>query len=160
MQLEFHQIDAFTDRPFRGNPAVVYRLDAWLEDELMQRIAAEHNQAETAFTVREGSGWRIRWFTPACEVPLCGHATLATAHALFELYGEPGERLEFSCMSGALAVAREAGWLVLDFPAMGLEPADMAAEVGTILGQPVQAVQVGKELLALLVVRLHGTVLR
>ena len=93
MQLEFHQIDAFTDRPFRGNPAVVYRLDAWLEDELMQRIAAEHNQAETAFTVREGSGWRIRWFTPACEVPLCGHATLATAHALFELYGEPGERL-------------------------------------------------------------------
>ena len=125
MQLEFHQIDAFTDRPFRGNPAVVYRLDAWLEDELMQRIAAEHNQAETAFTVREGSGWRIRWFTPACEVPLCGHATLATAHALFELYGEPGERLEFSCMSGALAVAREAGRLVLDFPAMGLEPADL-----------------------------------
>ena len=150
MQLEFHQIDAFTDRPFRGNPAVVYRLDAWLEDELMQRIAAEHNQAETAFTVREGSGWRIRWFTPACEVPLCGHATLATAHALFELYGETGERLEFSCMSGALAVAREAGRLVLDFPAMGLEPADMAAEVATILGQPVQAVQVGKELLALL----------
>ncbi len=150
MQLEFHQIDAFTDRPFRGNPAVVYRLDTWLEDELMQRIAAEHNQAETAFTVREGSGWRIRWFTPACEVPLCGHATLATAHALFELYGEPGERLEFSCMSGALAVAREAGRLVLDFPAMGLEPADMASEVATILGQPVQAVQVGKELLALL----------
>ena len=58
MQLEFHQIDAFTDRPFRGNPAVVYRLDAWLEDELMQRIAAEHNQAETAFTVREGSPTR------------------------------------------------------------------------------------------------------
>lgn len=150
MQLEFHQIDAFTDRPFRGNPAVVYRLDTWLEDELMQRIAAEHNQAETAFTVREGSGWRIRWFTPACEVPLCGHATLATAHALFELYGEAGECLEFSCLSGALAVAREAGRLILDFPAMGLEPADMAAEVGAILGQPVQAVQVGKELLALL----------
>ena len=150
MQLEFHQIDAFTDRPFRGNPAVVYRLDAWLEDELMQRIAAEHNQAETAFTVREGSGWRIRWFTPACEVPLCGHATLATAHVLFELYGEPGERLEFSCLSGDLSVGREAGRLVLDFPAMGLEPADMASEVATILGQPVQAVQVGKELLALL----------
>ena len=84
MQLEFHQIDAFTDRPFRGNPAVVYRLDTWLEDELMQRIAAEHNQAETAFTVREGSGWRIRWFTPACEVPRCGHATRATAHVLFD----------------------------------------------------------------------------
>ncbi|XQE68401.1 PhzF family phenazine biosynthesis protein [Pseudomonas sp. P3C3] len=150
MQLEFHQIDAFTDRPFRGNPAVVYRLDAWLEDELMQRIAAEHNQAETAFTVREGEGWRIRWFTPSCEVPLCGHATLATAHALFELYGETAERLQFSCLSGDLSVGREAGRLVLDFPAMGLQPADMAAEVAVILGQPVQAVQVGKELLAVL----------
>lgn len=150
MQLEFHQIDAFTDRPFRGNPAVVYRLDAWLEDDLMQRIAAEHNQAETAFTVREGAGWRIRWFTPSCEVPLCGHATLAAAHALFELYGERGERLEFSCLSGMLAVNREAGRLELDFPAMSLEPAEMAVEVGAILGQPVQAVQVGKELLAVL----------
>ncbi|WP_043309329.1 PhzF family phenazine biosynthesis protein [Pseudomonas sp. ML96] len=150
MQLEFHQIDAFTDRPFSGNPAVVYRLDAWLEDELMQRIAAEHNQAETAFTVREGAGWRIRWFTPACEVPLCGHATLATAHALFQLYGEPGERLEFSCMSGALAVSRDGGRLVLDFPAIRLEPAQMAEQVGAILGQRVLAVQVGKELLAVL----------
>ncbi|WP_394561247.1 PhzF family phenazine biosynthesis protein [Aquipseudomonas alcaligenes] len=150
MQLEFHQIDAFTDRPFSGNPAVVYRLDAWLEDELMQRIAAEHNQAETAFTVREGAGWRIRWFTPACEVPLCGHATLATAHALFQLYDEPGERLEFSCMSGALAVSRDGGRLVLDFPAIRLEPVDMAEQVSTILGQRVLAVQGGKELLAVL----------
>lgn len=150
MHLEFHQIDAFTDRPFRGNPAVVYCLDCWLEDELMQRIAAEHNQAETAFTVREGDGWRIRWFTPAGEVPLCGHATLATAHALFELYGEPGERLQFACLSGALAVGRENGRLVLDFPAMWLEPATIGAQVGAILGQRVQAVQVGKELLAVL----------
>jgi len=150
MQLEFHQIDAFTDRPFRGNPAVVYRLEAWLEDELMQRIAAEHNQAETAFTVREGAGWRIRWFTPECEVPLCGHATLATAHALFELYGEPGERLQFVCMSGALAVSRESGRLVLDFPAMSLQAVAMEAEVAAILGQPVVAVQGGKELLAVL----------
>jgi PhzF family phenazine biosynthesis protein len=150
MQLEFHQIDAFTDRPFSGNPAVVYRLDAWLEDELMQRIAAEHNQAETAFTVREGAGWRIRWFTPACEVPLCGHATLATAHALFELYDEPGERLEFVCMSGALAVSRENGRLVLDFPAMSLGPVALETEMAVILGQPVLAVQGGKELLVVL----------
>jgi len=148
MPLAFHQIDAFSDRPFRGNPAVVYRLDAWLEDELMQRIAAEHNQAETAFSVREGDAWRIRWFTPECEVPLCGHATLATAHALFELYGEPGERIDFVCLSGALAVTREDGRLVLDFPAMRLEPAPLAERVGAILGQRVLAVQVGKELLA------------
>lgn len=150
MSLEFHQIDAFTDRPFHGNPAVVYRLDAWLDEALMQRIAAEHNQAETAFVVREGAAWRIRWFTPACEVPLCGHATLASAHALFTLYDEPGERLDFVCQSGALAVTREAGRLVLDFPAMTMEPAAMESELATILGQPVQAVRLGKELLAVL----------
>ena len=150
MPLEFHQIDAFTDQPFRGNPAVVYRLDAWLDEELMQRIAAEHNQAETAFTVREGDGWRIRWFTPACEVPLCGHATLATAHALFDLFGEPGERLDFVCLSGALAVARENGRLVLDFPAMWLEPAPLAEQVAAILGHRVLEVRAGKELLAVL----------
>lgn len=86
MQLEFHQVDAFSDRPFSGNPAMVYRLDAWLADELMQKIAAEHNLAETAFVVREGQGWHIRWFTPTTEVPLCGHATLASAYVLFEIY--------------------------------------------------------------------------
>ena len=70
MQLDFHQVDAFSKHAFRGNPAMVYRLDAWLGDELMQQIAAEHNLAETAFMVKEGSHWHIRWFTPAAEVPL------------------------------------------------------------------------------------------
>ncbi len=128
MQLEFHQVDAFAARPFSGNPAVVYRLDAWLADSLMQQIAAEHNQAETAFVVREGAQWHIRWFTPTAEVPLCGHATLATAHVLFECYGEPGERLDFICQSGSLSVAREQGRLVLDFPA--IEAAEVAVRVG------------------------------
>lgn len=127
MQLEFHQIDAFSDRPFGGNPAVVYRLDGWLADELMQRIAAEHNQAETAFLVREGMVWHIRWFTPTVEVPLCGHGTLAAAHVLFNLYNEPGERIDFICKSGSLSVSREAGRLVLDFPAT------MPQEVGVNL---------------------------
>lgn len=148
MQLDFHQVDAFSDRPFAGNPAMVYRLDAWLDDDLMQRIAAEHNLAETAFVVREGEAWRIRWFTPACEVPLCGHATLASAHVLFAVYGEPGERLDFVCRSGALAVSREDERLVLDFPAQYLQPVELAEEVGQILGQRVLSVQVGKELLA------------
>ena len=117
MQLEFHQVDAFSSRPFSGNPAVVYRLDAWLADELMQMIATEHNLSETAFVVREGEAWRIRWFTPSVEVALCGHATLAAAHVLFEVYDEPGERLEFISRSGALRVNREDERLVLDFPA-------------------------------------------
>jgi PhzF family phenazine biosynthesis protein len=150
MHLQFHQIDAFTSRPFSGNPAMVYRLDAWLADSLMQQIAAEHNLAETAFVVREGAVWHIRWFTPTTEVPLCGHATLATAHVLFELYGEPGERLDFICKSGALSVAREAGRLVLDFPT--LQAAEIAVSVALeqALGVPVLAARQGNELLAVL----------
>ena len=113
MELEFHQVDAFSDRPFSGNPAMVYRLDSWLADDLMQRIAAEHNLAETAFLVREVQGWHIRWFTPTTEVPLCGHATLASAHVLFEVYGEPSERIDFIGKTGALSVTRENGRLLL-----------------------------------------------
>ena len=150
MSLEFHQVDAFTDQPFRGNPAVVYRLDAWLDDELMQRIAAEHNQAETAFVVREGQQWHIRWFTPTTEVPLCGHATLATAHVLFEVYGEPGARLDFTCMSGALAVSREQGRLELDFPVSQAGNAIGTDELERALGQSVVAAYEGKELLVVL----------
>ncbi len=119
MPLEFHQVDAFTDQFFRGNPAAVYRLDSWPADELLQRIATEHNLSETAFVVWEEDTWRIRWFTPRTEVPLCGHATLAAAHILFEVYGEAGDRLEFISQSGVLRVFREAdGLLALDFPAL------------------------------------------
>ncbi|VXB85935.1 putative enzyme [Pseudomonas sp. 8AS] len=150
MHLEFHQIDAFTDRPFSGNPAVVYRLDAWLADGLMQQIAAEHNQAETAFVVREGAGWHIRWFTPTVEMPLCGHATLASAYALFELYDEPGERLDFSCLSGALSVSRDNGRLILDFPLAQASETVVSIELEQALGQPVLAALQGNELLAVL----------
>lgn len=150
MHLQFHQIDAFTSRPFSGNPAMIYRLDAWLADSLMQQIAAEHNLAETAFVVREGAVWHIRWFTPSTEVPLCGHATLATAHVLFELYGEPGERLDFTCKSGALSVTREAGRLVLDFPALQAAEVAVSVELEQALGVPVLAARQGNELLAVL----------
>ena len=119
MPLEFHQVDAFTDQLFRGNPAAVYRLDSWPADELLQRIATEHNLSETAFVVQEGDTWRIRWFTPRTEVPLCGHATLAAAHILFEVYGEVGDRLAFISQAGVLRVFREGdGLLALDFPAL------------------------------------------
>jgi len=150
MELEFHQIDAFSDRPFSGNPAMVYRLDAWLDDELMQKIAAEHNLAETAFLVREGAVWRIRWFTPITEVPLCGHATLASAYVLFELYKEPVERLDFICKSGPLSVTREGGRLWLDFPAVVPSEVGMTRDVERALG--VEAVDVlgSKELFVVL----------
>ena len=139
MELAFHQFDAFSDRPFSGNPAMVYRLEAWLSDELMQNIAAEHNLAETAFVVREAQGWHIRWFTPTTEVPLCGHATLASAHVLFDLYEEPLESLDFISKSGPLRVTREGGRLWLDFPR--ITPSGVAANplIAAALGvQPVE----------------------
>ena len=82
MKLPFFLVDAFTTRPFAGNPAAVVPLEAPLADGVMQAMAAEHNLSETAFVMREGAGWRLRWFTPKAEVELCGHATLATAFVL------------------------------------------------------------------------------
>ncbi|WP_085580220.1 MULTISPECIES: PhzF family phenazine biosynthesis protein [unclassified Pseudomonas] len=140
MQLAFHQVDAFSDRPFSGNPAMVYRLDAWLADDLMQKIAAEHNLAETAFLVREGQAWHIRWFTPTTEVPLCGHATLASAHVLFDIYKETVERLDFTCKSGPLSVSREGDTLWLDFPAIEAVERGVTVEIERALN--VQAVDV------------------
>ncbi|MFJ7314311.1 PhzF family phenazine biosynthesis protein [Pseudomonas sp. NPDC098747] len=140
MQLEFYQVDAFSDRPFSGNPAMVYRLDAWLADELMQKIAAEHNLAETAFMVREGQAWHIRWFTPTTEVPLCGHATLASAYVLFEIYKESAERINFTCKCGPLSVSREDGRLWLDFPSIEPSEIDVKLDVERALG--VEAVEV------------------
>lgn len=150
MSLEFHQVDAFSDRPFAGNPAAIYRLDHWLDDSLMQQIAAEHNLAETAFVVKEGAAWRIRWFTPTAEVALCGHATLASAHVLFECYGEPGERIDFIYAQGALAVSREAGRLVLDFPCQQPTPIAVPEGLAEVLGQTPVAILDAPQLLVLL----------
>ncbi|MEB0045032.1 MULTISPECIES: PhzF family phenazine biosynthesis protein [unclassified Pseudomonas] len=140
MQLEFYQVDAFSERPFSGNPAMVYRLDAWLADELMQKIAAEHNLSETAFVVREGMGWHIRWFTPVTEVALCGHATLASAYVLFDLYKEPVERLDFISKSGPLSVSREGERLWLDFPTLMPTAVADTQNIERVLG--VKAVEV------------------
>ncbi|KAB0500242.1 PhzF family phenazine biosynthesis protein [Pseudomonas vancouverensis] len=150
MQLEFHQVDAFGDQPFSGNPAMVYRLDGWLPDELMQKIAAEHNLAETAFVVREGQGWHIRWFTPTTEVPLCGHATLASAHVLFDIYKEPVERLDFTCKSGPLSVTREGGRLWLDFPAIIPSAVNVTADIEHALGVKVVEARGSNELFVVL----------
>lgn len=151
MLLDFHQVDAFTDRPFAGNPAMVYRLDAWLSDELMQQIAAEHNLSETAFLVKEPAGWRIRWFTPTAEVPLCGHATLASAHVLFEVFDEPGEVLELNSLSGPLRVTREEGRLALNFPAQPPSESGSTVELQNALGvDVVDALNTANHLLVLL----------
>lgn len=118
MSLSFFWIDAFADRIFSGNPAGVVPLKGWLTDEAMQRIAFENGLSETAFFVRTGPGqYHLRWFTPAVEVELCGHATLASAHVLWTELGERAGALTFASRSGLLPVTRLAdGRLELDFP--------------------------------------------
>lgn len=117
MRIPLYQVDAFAGRPFEGNPAAVCPLDEWLPDEVMQSIALENNLSETAFFVAGEDGYAIRWFTPAAEVDLCGHATLASAWVLFNRLGFAGGVLRFSSRSGPLEVARDGDRLVLDFPA-------------------------------------------
>jgi PhzF family phenazine biosynthesis protein len=117
--LPFFQVDAFADGPLTGNPAAVMPLDQWLDEGLMQRIAGENNLSETAFTVpseRDDADFDLRWFTPATEVDLCGHATLASAHVLLT-----GDQIRFSTRSGILAASRKDDLLLLDLPAATLE---------------------------------------
>jgi PhzF family phenazine biosynthesis protein len=116
MQFPIYQLDAFSNHIFGGNPAAVVPLTYWLSDELMQAIAAENNLAETAFYVPTDAGFHIRWFTPAIEVDLCGHATLATAYVLFFIENYPQDQISFDSRSGELKVRKEGDWLVLDFP--------------------------------------------
>lgn len=115
--MKLYQIDAFTDRLFGGNPAAVCPLDRWPEDRLLQQIAMENNLAETAFYVKRGDHYEIRWFTPAVEVDLCGHATLATAYVLFHHEGHTSEEICFqSPRSGPLSVSLKGDLLSLNFP--------------------------------------------
>lgn len=116
MNLKIYQVDAFTSNLFGGNPAAVCPLDRWLPDDLMQKIAMENNLSETAFFVEEGSAYHIRWFTPKTEVRLCGHATLASSHVLFNHLGFKQDILHFHSKSGHLEVSRKGNLLVLDFP--------------------------------------------
>jgi predicted PhzF superfamily epimerase YddE/YHI9 len=118
MSLSLFHVDAFTAEPFKGNPAAVCPLAAWLDDGLLQAVAAENNLSETAFFVPEGDDFRLRWFTPRCEVTLCGHATLASAFVMFTIL-EPGrESVRFATRSGMLTVRREGDLLAMDFPAL------------------------------------------
>lgn len=115
---DIFQVDAFAETLFRGNPAAVVVLDKWLPDETMLSIALENNLAETAFVIRVRTGhYQLRWFTPGIEVPLCGHATLATSHVLYTELGETAEEISYETLSGILRVSRAEGYYVLDLPA-------------------------------------------
>ena len=116
MDLSIYQIDAFSACVFEGNPAAVCPLDEWLPDKTMQSIAEENNLSETAFFVPKDDGFHIRWFTPASEVDLCGHATLGSAYVLFNILGYKNEAIQFDSKSGILVVTKQDDWLTLDFP--------------------------------------------
>ncbi|OYT71271.1 MAG: oxidoreductase [Chloracidobacterium sp. CP2_5A] len=139
MPIKFITVDAFTDKPFRGNPAAVCLLEEAIDQRLMQAIALEMNLSETAFVLPEADGgWRLRWFTPEAEVKLCGHATLAAAHALYE-QGQVanGAVVVFHTASGPLSCIRqEDGDIEMDFPAMPVAPTVAPMELFAALGAP------------------------
>jgi PhzF family phenazine biosynthesis protein len=116
MTLPIYQVDAFTSKLFGGNPAAVVPLERWLDDETLQNIAAENNLSETAFFVKEGNHYHIRWMTPVNEVPLCGHATLASAFVIFNFIEKEIEQIKFTSKSGELIVERNEDLLELNFP--------------------------------------------
>lgn len=133
--MPYYVVDAFAQGPFTGNPAAVCLLDEWPAAPLLQSIAAEFNLSETAFLKREGKGWDIRWFTPRCEVELCGHATLAAAHVLIRERGEAAERVDFVAGMGPLsASAIDVDKLELDFPSDPPRPVSSPASLTEALG--------------------------
>jgi PhzF family phenazine biosynthesis protein len=140
MNLEIFQVDAFTRVPFGGNPAAVVPLTEWLPDETMLQIAAENNLAETAFFVKKGDQYDIRWFTPSVEVNLCGHATLASAFVIFNyLKAEENEITFHSHRSGQLGVTKEGDLMVLDFPAYPVTEIDNLPELADVEVPPVKS---------------------
>jgi PhzF family phenazine biosynthesis protein len=137
-----YQIDAFTPVPFRGNPAAVCLLDGPRPDAWMQAVATEMNLSETAFLLPEAEGWRLRWMTPVAEVSLCGHATLASAHALWETGRlAPSAAACFYTLSGTLTAVQREGWIELDFPARSPQPEEPPEGLAAALGAAPVAVQ-------------------
>ena len=142
-------VDAFTDKVFSGNQAAVCVMDTWPDEKLMMNIARENNFSETAFTVKEGSIYRLRWFTPKAEVDLCGHATLAAAYVVLRFY-EDSDAVTFTTQSGLLTVRKHAGLYAMDFPAYELAPVPVSPEMREALGVMPEAAYMGRDLLCVL----------
>lgn len=138
MSIPVFLVDAFAEAPFGGNPAAVCLLDAPRPESWMQAVAREMNQAETAFVAPGGTAWSIRWFSPATEIALCGHATLASAHVLWESGRLPeGAAARFTYPHGELAAVRRDGGIELDFPTVPEQPCEPPADLAALLGAPV-----------------------
>lgn len=133
-------VDAFTDKVFAGNPAAVCVMNQWLDDRTMQNIAIENNLSESAFAVKEGNAYHLRWFTPGGEVELCGHATLATAYVITRFVEPECPAVAFDTLSGRLTVEKQDDLLVMDFPSFSLKPVPITEQMIAALGvTPVEA---------------------
>ena len=149
MQLYF-EIHSFTDKIFNGNPAGVCPLNEWIDDALMQRIAAENNLSETAFFTPNDDHYELRWFTPTIEVDLCGHATLASAYVVFEHLGYEGDAVSFQTRSGALNVWKDGDFLIMDFPSRPAENIEVPGKLEEGLGIKIGSVSKARDYLVVL----------
>ena len=143
-------VDAFTDKVFHGNQAAVCVLDEWLSEELMMDITRENNFSETAFTVKEGAKWHLRWFTPGGEIDLCGHATLGTAFVLLNYYEKAADKVVFTTLSGDLIVTRKNDMYEMEFPAYDLKPVAVTDDMEKALGVRPTAAFMARDLLCVI----------
>lgn len=132
--MKYFVVDAFAEKVFEGNPAGVCIMNDWISDELMQKIAIENNLSETAFAVKEGAHYRLRWFTPGEEINLCGHATLATAFIILNYYEMQLDRVKFNTISGELTVNKQNDLYELDFPSVPSEEISVTEQMISALG--------------------------
>ena len=140
-------VDAFTDQIFHGNQAAICIMDQWIPEDLMINITKENNFSETAFAVREGEKYHLRWFTPGGEIDLCGHATLACAYVLFRFYLPDADKVVFSTLSGELTVKRNGELLEMEFPAYKLEKVPVTKEMTDAIGASPSEAYMGRDLL-------------
>lgn len=145
--MKYFIVEAFTDKLYSGNPAGVCLLDEWLEPEKMQKIAGENNLPETAFIVKEPEGWRIRWFTPAFEIDLCGHATLASGFVVLTQLEKDADRVYFNSQSGQLCVERYNDRFMLDFPSRPPVPIEIDPLLEKALGVPVLECHLSRDMI-------------
>ena len=144
--MKYYVVDAFSEKVFGGNQAGVCVMDSWPDDCVMQDIAAENNLAETAFAVKNGPFYDLRWFTPAVEIELCGHATLATAFVIFSFIEKDSESLEFHTMSGVLTVTKQGGLYRLDFPVRSQQKTDITEQMKKAAGVDIKGAYAGYNL--------------
>ncbi|MGM9917074.1 PhzF family phenazine biosynthesis isomerase [Anaerotignum sp.] len=145
--MKCYHVDAFAEKPFEGNPAAVCVLDKYPSDALMLKIAIENNLSETAFAVKEGENYHLRWFTPGGEIDLCGHATLGTAYVLFTFFEKEAKSITFHTMSGPLTVVKKGDLLELDFPAYELKEVPVTPAMEEAFGVPITEAWLGRDLL-------------